>query len=61
LCGSRGWPARFSLGRCTIRQRIALHHLSPRVTLLIFALIVGLGIVAAAPVLVRSPLANSHP
>ena len=30
---------------------IALQHLSPRVTLLIFALVVGLGILAAAPVL----------
>jgi MFS family permease len=34
---------------------LALQHLSPRVTLLIFGLAVGLGILAAAPVLVRSP------
>jgi hypothetical protein len=39
---------------------IALQHLSPRVTLLIFALTVGLGILAAAPILVRSPDANSQ-
>jgi MFS family permease len=39
---------------------IALQHLSPRVTLLIFALIAGLGILAAAPVLVRPPDANSQ-
>jgi MFS family permease len=32
---------------------VALQHLSPRVTLLIFAVVVGLGILAAAPVLVR--------
>jgi hypothetical protein len=32
---------------------LMLQHLSPRVTLLIFALAVGLGILAAAPVLVR--------
>ena len=38
--------------------RIALQQLSPRVTLLIFALIVGLGILAAAPVLVRAPGAS---
>ena len=37
---------------------IALQQLSPRVTLLIFALIVGLGILAAAPVLVRAPDAS---
>jgi MFS family permease len=34
---------------------IALQHLSPRVTLLIFAVAVGLGLIAAAPVLVRPP------
>jgi hypothetical protein len=38
---------------------IALQHLSPRVTLLIFALIVGVGILAAAPTLVRRPDADS--
>jgi hypothetical protein len=32
---------------------IALQYLSPRVTLLIFAAAVGLGILAAAPLLVR--------
>jgi predicted MFS family arabinose efflux permease len=32
---------------------IALQHLSPRTTLLIFAVIVALGILAAAPVLIR--------
>jgi hypothetical protein len=32
---------------------LLLQRLSPRVTLLIFALVVGLGILAAAPVLVR--------
>ena len=40
---------------------IALQHLSPHVTLLSFALIVGLGILAAAPVLVRPPDPNSGP
>jgi MFS family permease len=34
---------------------LALEHLSPRVTLLIFGTAVGLGILAAAPILVRSP------
>ncbi|HET8949045.1 MAG TPA: MFS transporter [Solirubrobacteraceae bacterium] len=34
---------------------IALQYLSPRVTLLIFALAVGIGILAAAPLLVRRP------
>ena len=34
---------------------------SPRVTLLIFALIVGLGLLTAAPVLVRSPDAKAKP
>ncbi|MBV9006243.1 MAG: MFS transporter [Solirubrobacterales bacterium] len=37
---------------------LALQQLSPRVTLLIFALIVGLGILAAAPGLVRAPDAS---
>ena len=37
---------------------IALQHLSPRLTLLIFAVAAGVGILAAAPVLVRSPDAN---
>ena len=37
---------------------VALQHLSPRVTLLIFGVVVGLGILAAAPVLVR-PLGAS--
>ena len=32
---------------------LLLQHLSPRVTLLIFALVVGLGILAAAPILLR--------
>jgi MFS family permease len=32
---------------------VALQHLSPRVTLLIFGVVVSLGILAAAPVLVR--------
>ena len=32
---------------------VALQHISPRVTLLIFGVLVGLGILAAAPVLVR--------
>jgi hypothetical protein len=40
---------------------IALQHVSPRMTLLIFALIVGLGLITAAPALVRSPEANSDP
>ena len=39
---------------------IALQQLSPRATLLIFALIVGLGILAAAPALVRPPDADSR-
>jgi MFS family permease len=34
---------------------LLLQHLSPRVTLLIFALVVGLGILAAAPILLRPP------
>jgi MFS family permease len=34
---------------------VALQHLSPRVTLLIFAAAVSLGILAAAPLLVRRP------
>jgi MFS family permease len=37
---------------------IALQHLSPRVTLLAFAVAAGLGILAAAPLLVRRPDAN---
>jgi MFS family permease len=40
---------------------IALQHVSPRVTLLSFALIVGLGLLTAAPVLVRSPDAKAKP
>ena len=36
---------------------IALEFLTPRVTLLIFAAVVGLGILAAAPHLVRRPTA----
>jgi MFS family permease len=36
---------------------VALQFLSPRVTLLIFAAVVGAGILAAAPVLVRRPQA----
>jgi hypothetical protein len=38
---------------------VALQHLSPRVTLLIFGVVVGLGILAAAPVLVRPLDASS--
>ncbi len=34
---------------------LALQHLSPRVTLLIFGLAVGLGLLAASPALVRAP------
>jgi MFS family permease len=34
---------------------VALQYLSPRVTLLIFATAVGIGILAAAPLLVRRP------
>ena len=40
---------------------IELQYLSPRVTLLIFALIVGRGILAAAPVLLRLPDVRSQP
>jgi MFS family permease len=40
---------------------IALQHFSPRATLLVFGLIVGLGIVAAAPVLVRPPDGDTQP
>ena len=40
---------------------IVLQHLSPRVTLLIFALAVGLGILAAAPILVRPPAKPAPP
>ena len=39
---------------------ILLQHLSPRLTLLIFAVVVGLGILAAAPVLVRPLDADSR-
>jgi MFS family permease len=38
---------------------IALQYLSPQVTLLIFALAVGLGVLAAAPALVRRPGAGN--
>ena len=38
---------------------IALQHLSFRVTLLIFGLAVGLGILAAAPILVRPATAGA--
>jgi hypothetical protein len=34
---------------------LALEHISPRVTLLLFGTAVGLGILAAAPILVRRP------
>ena len=34
---------------------VALKYLSPRVTLLVFALIVAVGILAAAPILLRRP------
>jgi MFS family permease len=34
---------------------VALQYLSPRVTLLIFATVVGVGILAAAPLLIRRP------
>jgi MFS family permease len=37
---------------------IVLQHLSPRVTLLLFGLAVALGILAAAPILVRPPDTN---
>jgi hypothetical protein len=40
---------------------IALQRTSPRVTLLIFALTVGLGLLAAGPVLVLPPDVNSQP
>jgi len=40
---------------------IVLQHLSPRVTLLIFALAAGLGILAAAPILVRPPAKPAQP
>lgn len=40
---------------------IALQYVSPRVTLLIFAPIVGLGILAAATVLIRPPDVRSQP
>ena len=40
---------------------IVLQHLSPRVTLLIFALAVGLGILAAARILVRPPAQPVQP
>jgi hypothetical protein len=39
---------------------IALHYVSPRMTLLIFALIVAVGILAAAPLLVRPPDTGSQ-
>jgi MFS family permease len=39
---------------------VALQYASPRVTLLIFAAAVGLGILAAAPLLVRAPTAYFH-
>jgi MFS family permease len=40
---------------------IVLQHLSPRATLLIFALAVGLGILAAAPILVRPSAEPAQP
>ena len=40
---------------------IVLQHLSARVTLLIFALAVGCGILAAAPILVRAPAHPAQP
>jgi MFS family permease len=40
---------------------IALQYLSPRVTLLIFAVAAGLGVLAAAPLLVRRPGSESQP
>ena len=40
---------------------IALQQVSPHTTLLIFALIVGLGLLTATPAMVRSPDANSKP
>jgi MFS family permease len=40
---------------------IALQHVSPRMTLLIFALVVGLGLLTATPALVRSPDGSSEP
>ena len=50
--------ALFLVWRSMIGLGIALQHLSPRVTLLMFAFIVVLGILAAAPALVRPPDAN---
>jgi hypothetical protein len=43
------------------RLGIALQQVSPHTTLLIFALIVGLGLLTATPAMVRSPDANSKP
>jgi len=40
---------------------VALQHVSPRVTLLIFALAVGLGILAATPTLIRRTEAPRQP
>ena len=40
---------------------IALQRVSPRAALLVFGLIVGLGLVAAAPVVVRPPDADTQP
>jgi MFS family permease len=40
---------------------VVLQYLSPRVTLLIFAVAVGLGILAAAPILVRPPAKPALP
>lgn len=44
-----------------IGMGIVLEHLSPRVTLLIFAVGVGLGILAAAPILIRPPAEQAIP
>jgi len=40
---------------------VVLQHVSPRVTLLIFSVAVGLGILAAAPVLIRPPAQPAQP
>ncbi len=61
-----GVPARFfiaayaGLSIPVVGLGLALQHVSPRVTLLVFGLIVGLGILAAAPALVRPPDVNSQ-
>ena len=53
--------SRSGLSMPVVGLGIALQHVTPRMTLLAFALIVGLGILAAAPVLVRPPREGSQP